>query len=482
MSIPLLPDDPHDQTLRERVKPPHWVNPKPRKRYQLAVIGGGPAGLMCAAAAAGLGASVALVERDLLGGDCLNVGCVPSKTLLRTAKAAAEVRWAQRSGVHAAEPAIDFAHVMEDVRRIRAQLASHDSAERFRSLGIDVFLGAGQFKDRKSVEVNGQFLKFGRCVIATGTSPDSAENPPIAGSRWFTNESIFTLRELPKRLLVLGAGPVGCELAQAFARLGSAVTISSRDGRVLPREDRDLAGCVEEALRADGVRFATEPALPAAFDAVLAATGRRPNVAGLNLEAAGVSFDEKRGIHIDDYLRTTNPRVFAAGDVADLGYRFTNAADAMARLVVRNALFAGRGRASSLVIPWCTYTQPELARIGLSEAEARERGIAVTVFRNDSGQLDRAVTDRAEHRVKVLVCAGSDRIVGAAVVGPHAGELIGAFSIAMTHGIGLKGLANTIFPYPTYIESLRKIADQYSRTRLTPRARWLLGSWLKWFR
>jgi pyruvate/2-oxoglutarate dehydrogenase complex dihydrolipoamide dehydrogenase (E3) component len=482
MSIPLLPDDAHDCALIERVKPPHWVNPKPRRRYQLVVVGGGPAGLMCAAAAAGLGASVALVERDLLGGDCLNVGCVPSKTLLRAAKAAGEVRQAARFGVNAHEPAIDFAKVMEDVRRTRAQLATHDSAERFQSLGVDVFLGTGRFADRQTVEVNGQSLRFGRCVIATGTRPEIPELPALTNATCFTNESIFTLRELPKRLLVLGAGPVGCELAQAFARLGSTVTLAAREGGVLPREDRDLAAYVETALREDGVRIVPTPETPTLFDAVLAATGRRPNVDGLNLEAAGVSFDAKRGIRTDELLRTSNRRIFAAGDVTDLGYRFTHAADAMARLVVRNALFAGRGRASSLIIPWCTYTQPELARIGLSELEASERGIAVSVFQNDSEQLDRAATDHAIHRLKVLVRAGSDRIVGAAAVGPHAGELIGAVSLAMTNGLGLKALANTIFPYPTYPESLKKIADQYNRTRLTPRAKWLLGTWLRWMR
>jgi pyruvate/2-oxoglutarate dehydrogenase complex dihydrolipoamide dehydrogenase (E3) component len=482
MTIPLLPDDPHDQILRQYLKPSDWVNPTPLPRYQLVVIGGGPAGLVCAAGAAGLGARVAMVERDLLGGDCLNVGCVPSKALLRTAKAVAAVRQAGQFGIRVAEPMIDFAAVMEWVRRVRAGLASHDSAERFRSLGVDVFLGEGKFLSEDTIEANGSKLKFGRCVIATGARPVMPDIPGLRESRWFTNESIFTLTELPKSFLVLGSGPVGCELAQAFARLGSKVTLYSRSGRVLPKEDQDAAQVVKGALRSDGVEFATEQVSPSAYDAVLVATGRQPNIENLNLEAAGVASDLKAGVRVDDYLRTTNHRVFAAGDVASLGYKFTHAADAMARLVIRNALFPTKARAASLIIPWCTYTEPEIGRVGLSEEEARTRNVAVTVFRHDSSQLDRASADGAETQIKVLVQKGSDRILGATVVGPHAGELTGTLSVAMTSGIGLKTLANTVFPYPTYTEAIKKIGDQYNRSRLTPRAKRLIGKWLRWFR
>ncbi len=481
MTIPLLPGDPHDDALRRLVKPAEWVNPTPAARYQLVVIGGGPAGLVCAAGAAGLGAKVALVERDLLGGDCLNVGCVPSKTLLRAAKAAAEVRRARQFGVNVPEPEIDFAAVMERVRRVRAELALIDSAERFRSLGVDVFLGEGKFLNEDTVEVSGAKLRFGRCVIATGSRPLIPDIPGLKESRWFTNESIFTLTELPKRLLVIGGGPVGCELGQAFARLGSEVELVARS-RLLRVEDADASRFVEAALRHDNINIIADTSDPRNFEAVLVAAGRTANVEGMNLNAAGVKFDTKAGVAVDDYLQTTNRRVFVVGDVSSVGFKFTHAADAMARLAIRNALFPFKSRVSALTIPRCTYTDPEVGRVGLNQQEADERGIAVDVFRHDFSHLDRAATDGAEGFIKVLVKKGTDRIVGATVVAPNAGELIGTISVAMTNGIGLKKLASTVFPYPTYTEALKKIADQYNRTRFTPRAKRLAGWWLKWFR
>lgn len=476
MTIPLLSGDPHDEALRRLVKPPEWVNPPPAARYQLVVIGGGPAGLVCAAGAAGLGAKVALVERDLLGGDCLNVGCVPSKTLLRAAKAAHEIRRARQLGVNVPEPDIDFAAVMERVRRVRAELAPTDSAERFRSLGIDVFLGEGRFLNEDTVEVNGAKLRFGRCVIATGSRPAIPDIPGLAEARWFTNETIFTLTELPKRLLVIGSGAAGCEFGQAFARLGSRVTLTARS-RVLRSQDADAARIVETALRTDGVEIVAQTPDPRNFDAVLVATGRLPNVEGLNLDAAGVKSDPIKGIEVQDNLYTSNRRIFAAGDVCSIGRKFTHAADQMARIVLNNAFHPSITHRFHDV-PRCTFTDPELGQVGRME----EAGTTWNVIRHDFSKLDRGVTDGAEGFVKVLVRPGTDRIVGATVVGPHAGELIGTFSVAMTHGIGLKKLAGTVFPYPTYTEVIKKVADQYNRTRLTPRAKWLIGKWLKWFR
>jgi pyruvate/2-oxoglutarate dehydrogenase complex dihydrolipoamide dehydrogenase (E3) component len=481
MPISLLPDDRHDRVLRAQVKPSGWVNPTPLPRYQLVVIGGGPAGLVCAAAAAGLGASVALVERDLLGGDCLNVGCVPSKTLLRAARLATEARRANELGARLSEPPVDFAAAMDRVRRVRAELSRHDSADRFRSLGVHVLQGEGRFIGRDAISVSGAVLKFGRCIVATGTRPAVPPIPGLQESRWFTNESIFTLTALPRTLLVIGGGPVGCELAQAFARLGSRVRLATRSGRILPRDDGDAATRVQAALRADGVEFATESGDPQQYDAVLVAAGRFPNVDCLNLEAAGVGFDPQAGIRVDDFLRTSHPRIFAAGDVAATGYRFTHAADATARLAIRNALFPIKGRLSGLTIPWCTYTDPELGHVGLTEAEARRRGIAVTVLCHDA-PLDRAATDGDSGSIKIVLQANTDRMLGATVVGPHAGEVIGTLSVAMTAGIGLGKLAQTVFPYPTYTEAIKKVADQYSRSRLTPRAKRLLGTWLRWFR
>lgn len=481
MTIPLLPDDPHDESLRRLVRPADWVNPVPASRYQLVVLGGGPAGLVSAAAAAALGARVALVERDLLGGDCLNVGCVPSKTLLRAARAAGEIRRARAFGIAAAEPRIDFAAVMERVRRVRTELAPADSAERFRSLGVDVFLGEGRFASADSLEVNGSRLRFGRCVIATGSRPQVPDIPGLKESRWYTNESLFTLTEMPRQLLVIGAGSTGCELAQAFARLGSQVTLAARSG-VMKTEDADASRWIADALRQDGIEIVGNTPRPRGFDAILAATGRLPNCESLNLGAAGVVFDPKAGIAVDDYLRTTNRRIFAAGDVCSLGYKFTHTADAMARIVVRNALFPARRRFSTATIPWATFTDPELGQVGPHERCAAARGLATDVYRLDYPQLDRAATDGASGFIKLLAARGTDRILGATVVGPLAGELIGTISLAMAGGIGLKQLANTVFPYPTFTESLRKLADQYNRSRLTPRAIGLIGRWLKWFR
>lgn len=479
MAIPLLPDDPHDERLRSNVKPPDWVNPKPAERYQLVVLGGGPAGLVAAAGAAGLGARVALVERDLLGGDCLNVGCVPSKTLLRAARTAAEIRQARDFGIRTAEPEIDFAAVMERVRRVRADLAPADSAERFRKLGVDVFLGEGRFLNDDTVEVNDAKLRFGRCVIATGARPKVPDIPGLKESRWFTNETIFTLTELPERLLVIGGGPVGCELGQAFARLGSRVTLVARNGRLLPRDDADAGAFLADQMkRYDGVAIVSDAPDLAQFDAVLVAAGRSPNVSGLGLDAAGIAFDPDDGITVDDYLRSSNRRVFAAGDVCSLGYRFTHAADAMARLVIRNALFPVKGRASALTIPWCTYTDPEVAGVGKIKLESRDG----RQFRIDLRELDRAAADGSEGFINVRVDPRSDRILGATVVAPHAGEIIGTIALAMSAGIGLKKLAGSVFPYPTYTESLRKLGDQYNRGRLSPTIRRVLGSWLKWFR
>ena len=479
MAIPLLDGDPHDDALRANVKPPGWANPTPAERYQLVVLGAGPGGLVAASAAAGLGATVALVERDLMGGDCLNVGCVPSKALLRAARVVGEIRRAREFGIRVAEPEIDFAAVMERVRRVRAAISPHDSAERFRRLGVDVFLGAGRFVNEDTVEVNGAKLRFGRCIIATGARPHVPDIPGLSAARWFTNESIFTLTELPRRLLVIGGGPVGCELGQAFARLGARVTIQTRGSRMLPREDPEAAVLLQQQFRTDGIETRAGESVTAGFEAVLVATGRKPNVDGLNLPAAGVEFDPQDGIRVDNRMRTVNARVFAIGDVCSLGYRFTHAADAMARAAVRNALFPGRDRLEVSFLPRCTYTDPEIAALGRS---THERLDDVDLYRIELDELDRGATDGAVGFVKVVTARGGDRILGATIVSPRAGEMIGALSLAMANRVGLKRIANTVIPYPTYTEALKKIADQFNRTRLTPFNARLIKTWLRWFR
>jgi pyruvate/2-oxoglutarate dehydrogenase complex dihydrolipoamide dehydrogenase (E3) component len=447
---------------------------------------------------------VALVERDLLGGDCLNVGCVPSKALLRSARAAAEVRRAGTFGVRVPEGVrVDFPAVMERMRRLRAGLSPHDSAQRFQGLGVDVFLGHAAFTGPDAVSVAGHTLRFRKAVLATGAR---ARHPPIPGleqAGFLTNESVFTLTELPPRLAVLGAGPIGCELAQAFARFGARVTLLDHNDRILKKEDPEAAEKVEQALRRDGVELvlgstvtsaektpagkllrvkvgAAERSLQA--DEVLVGAGRQPNVEGLGLEQAGVRFDPRTGVEVDDRLRTSNPRVFAAGDVCSR-YQFTHPADAMARIVVQNALFLGRTRLSALTIPWCTYTDPEVAHVGLTEAQARARGLKVRTFVQELCQVDRAVLDgEADGFVKVVARAGSDRVLGATVVAAHAGEMLGELTLAVMGKVGLAQLARTIHPYPTQAEAIKKIADAYNRTRLTRWVKWLLGKWLAWTR
>jgi pyruvate/2-oxoglutarate dehydrogenase complex dihydrolipoamide dehydrogenase (E3) component len=485
----LHPSDEHNQRLLENVHPSGWVNPEPKPRYHIVVIGAGTAGLVTAAAAAGLGARVALVERHLMGGDCLNVGCVPSKAIVRAARAWHEAREAHRllGGPSAMERG-DFGVVMERMRRIRADLSSADSVHRFRELGVDVFLGDGRFVGPTAVEIGGKRLEFRRAVIATGGRPEVPDIPGLDAAGYQTNETIFSLTELPRRLLVIGAGPSGCELAQAFARFGSRVTVIERGEHALPQEDADVASVVERAMERDGVVFRHRASisrvergggeklivLPAANgeepvrgDEILLAAGRVPNVEGLNLEAAGIGYD-RAGVRVNDRLRTTNHRVYAAGDVCSR-FHFTHAADALARIVVQNALFYGRARPSRLIIPWTTYTSPEVAHVGMYEEDARAAGLQVNTLTIPMQMVDRAVLDgETEGFFRVHLKKRTDRILGATLIAEHAGEMISEISVVMTTGLGLGQIGATIHPYPTQAEVFRKAADAWRRKKLTP--------------
>jgi pyruvate/2-oxoglutarate dehydrogenase complex dihydrolipoamide dehydrogenase (E3) component len=493
-TIPAVqPLDAHNRRLLENVHPPAWQNPQPKGRYHLVVIGAGTAGLVTAAIGAALGARVALIERELMGGDCLNVGCVPSKALLAAARG-----WqaAREAAERFAGPAVsgdgDFGAVMERMRRIRADLSPVDSATRFRDeLGVDVYLGSARFTGEDTVEVDGRELRFHRAVVATGAR---AFVPPVEGLRdagYLTNETVFSLTERPEHLAVIGAGPIGCELAQAFARLGTRVTLIEGGPRILAKDDPDAAEVVAGALRRDGIHLLTDTRVDSVrrggagttlrctqdgesseihASHLLVAVGRAPQVEGLGLEAAGVEFDAKDGVTVDERMRTSNPRVYAIGDVASR-FHFTHAADAQARMVVRNALFFGRGRADSLVIPWCTYTSPEVAHVGITadEAAGNDEVQSITIPLAD---VDRAKTDgETEGFLRIHLRAGSDTILGATLVAQHAGDIISQVTQAMTAGIGLGKIGTVVFPYPTVAEALRKAADAWNRGKLTPTAR-----------
>jgi len=504
MAVDVRPHDTYNSELVANVHPPDWRPPNAAPRYNLVVIGAGTAGLVTAAGAAGLGARVALVERHLLGGDCLNVGCVPSKCVIRSSRVVGDVRAAGPLGVRVSgdvEP--DFAAVMERMRGIRARLSRHDSAERFKGLGVDVFLGEGRFTGPDTVEVDGTALHFKKAVIATGARALHPAVPGLADAGFLTNETVFELTVLPPRLAVIGAGPIGCELAQAFGRLGSEVTLFHTGSHILNREDTDAAEIVQRAFVGEGIHLALDAKLTridrnsegkvlhcdtprgplrVVADEILVGAGRVPNVDGLGLEMVGVAYDPKVGVTVNDRLQTSNPRIYAAGDIC-MSEQFTHVADSAARVVIQNALFFGRKTHSALTIPWCTYTDPEIAHVGLYERDAEQRGIPIDTYLRPFSEVDRAVADGEEDGfVKVHVRKGGDKIVGATIVARHAGEMLSELTLAMTAGIGLGRLASVIHPYPTQAEAIRQVGDMYNRTRLTPKVKRLFAAWLRWTR
>lgn len=502
----IIPLTDNNRMLLANVHPADWVNPEPAPLYNMVVIGAGTAGLVTAAGAAGLGARVALIERNLLGGDCLNVGCVPSKGIIRAARAMHDVRSAGEFCIAGGERlTIDFPAAMERMRRIRAEISPHDSARRFREeLGVDVFFGEGRFTGPGSIEVEGKTLRFKRAAVCTGARAAPSPIPGMENTGYLTNETVFSLTALPARLAVIGAGPIGSELAQTFARLGSKVTVLGHlNNHILPREDPDAAEIVQRAFIREGIELLL-PAkilraenrngekvitvekegrmLDVAIDEILVGIGRVPNVEGLNLEAAGIAYDPATGVKVNELLQTSNPRVYAAGDIC-FPYKFTHTADALARILIANALFMGRQKSSKLVVPWCTYTDPEVAHVGMYEKEAREKKLEVLTLTIPLADVDRALLDgETEGFARVHLKKGTDRILGATIVARHAGEMINELSLAMTAGLGLSAIGRTIHPYPTQAEAIKKLADAYNRTRLTPFVRNLLGAWLKFTR
>ncbi|MCP9472960.1 MAG: mercuric reductase [Nitrospira sp.] len=507
------PRDEHNRTLIENVHPSNWVNPEPTGRYNIVVIGAGTAGLVTAVIAAGVGAKVALIERHLMGGDCLNVGCVPSKSVIRAARAWTDLKQAGEFGLHI-PPGIeyDFGAAMARMRKLRAKISHTDSAHRYKSLGVDVYIGGACFAGADTVTVEGpagnRTLRFVKAAICTGAR---AAVPPIPGLQeagYLTNETVFSLTELPQRLGIIGAGPIGCELAQAFARFGSRVYLIEALHGIMPNEDHDAAEIVERRMVRDGVtllccgkdlkvarsgdakRLTVDShgrQYDVTVDEILVGVGRTPNVEGLGLETVGVAYD-KIGIRVNARLQTTNPRIFAAGDVCSK-YKFTHAADAMAQIVIQNALFPhpfglGYASADSLIMPWCTFTEPEIAHVGMYEAEANAKGIDVETYTYRMDEVDRAILDgEDEGFARVHIQKGTDKILGATIVAARAGDMIGEFSVAMKADAGAKAIAGTIHPYPTQAEVNKKVVNLWRKAHFTQGTKKFLiklFTWMRW--
>jgi len=474
----------YDVAAWQLLSPADYVNPQPQPGYHLVVVGAGPAGLISAIGAAGLGAKVALVERHRMGGDCLNVGCMPSKSLLAFTE-------------HAENP--DFDQAFAWLRQVRAEIAPHDSVERYTAAGVDVFLGDGVFNESGHVCVGGAVLKGRRVAICTGAR---AAVPPIPGLREsdpLTNETVFDLREKPQSLAILGAGAIGCELAQAFARLGVRVELFDLADRVLPNENRLASVTLAQALAADGVslhlgsavqevvgsgRIVTEQG-SVECDRVLVALGRQPNTEGMNLSAASVQIDERGFIVSDAKLRTTNKKIFAAGDCTAT-LQFTHHADAQARALIQNALFLPTAKIDALVIPHCTYTRPEVASVGLSQEQLQASGTPYDEYEFYFDELDRTkamqfpddMARAAKGYVQVFTVQGKDKILGAAIVGADAGELLAPICLLMTQNLGLSAAQRTVFSYPTRSEYLKRLGDAYNRNRMTPAVTRVFQRWL----
>jgi len=508
----LSPWDEHNRILAENVHPSNWTNPQPTERYNIVVIGAGTAGLITAVVAASLGAKVALIEKYLMGGDCLNVGCVPSKGIIRAARAWADLKKAAEFGLHIpAGVQYDFGKAMARMRKLRAKISHNDSVQRYTKLGVDVYIGSGRFTGSDTIRVEGpagnRTLRFAKAAICTGARASAPPTPGLIEAGYLTNETVFSLTELPARIGVVGAGPIGCELAQSFARFGSQVYLIEALHGIMPNEDRDAAEIVEQQMTKDGVTLLccgkdlqvekTEAGkrltvdshgqhYDVTVDELLVGVGRSPNVEGIGLEAAGVEYD-KNGVKVNARLQTTNPNIFAAGDICSR-YKFTHAADAMAQIVIQNALFPhplGLGYASveSLVMPWCTFTEPEVAHVGMYEKDAKEQGLEVETYTYKLDEVDRAILDgEDEGFARIHIQKGTDKIVGATIVAAHAGDLISEFSVLMKAGAGAKTLAGTIHPYPTQAEVNKKVVNLWRKAHFTQGTKNLLTQLFAWMR
>lgn len=494
----LPPEDSHNQRLRDHVHPEVWPGRPAVGVYDLVAIGAGTAGLVASGGAALLGARAALIERAYMGGDCLVTGCVPSKTLIASAKVAHTARRSASFGVRTDTVEVDFPAVMERMRRVRADMARHDGAEGMRKRGVDVLFGTAKFTGPKSLDLDGTDVRFRRAVICTGGRPDIPDVPGLQ-ENCLTSESVFNITELPNHLLVVGGGPIGCELAQTIARLGSRVTVIQRGDRLLPKDDPDAGVLLADVFRDEGVevRFRTTPtrverdasglrvevqgpggAEVLRADQLLVAAGRRPNIEHLDLDAAGVA-SNSRGVQVDWRHRTTNARVYAAGDVCS-PYQFTHAAYAQAEYACLNALLPFRLNARDRVMSWTTFTDPEVAHAGMGWNALQELNGRIDTYTQPLELNDRAQAEGCTHGFARVHCRrGTDRILAATVVAPHAGEIIIPLSMAITNGWRLRHIQKTVFPYPTWGEVVRKIADEWKFSTLTPAKKGMVGWWLR---
>ncbi len=475
------PGEHFDEITQQLLFPAGYKNPRAKQRYHLAVIGAGPAGLVAAISAASLGAKVALIESRSMGGDCLNVGCIPSKSLLEYTKS--------RSG--------NFDEAFAWLREVRSNISPQDSVERYSAQGVDVFLGSARFNAGGGLEVLDQSIEARRIAICVGSS---AVIPPIEGLSScgaLSNETIFDLKRQPKSISILGAGPIGCELATVFARLGTHVHLFDIAERALPKEISEAGRVVENSLSKLGVELHLGQEIREVSggvglkkvilestgfetDALLLALGRKANTFSLGLEEVGVDTDKEGSVLVDHRLRTTNKRIFAAGDCIQ-GSHFTHEADMHARVLVQNALFLPSASIRKSVVPHCTYTSPEVASIGPGPKELEQRRIDFDTYKIDYAELDRVRTSgKLEGFAQVLTEKGKDKILSATIVGEDAGEQIALISVLMNNGMGLAKAGKAIYSYPTRSEFLRKLADSFNKTRLTPTAGDILKRWLKW--
>lgn len=467
----------------ERVRPPDWSNPVPRAVYDFVILGAGPAGIAAAEFAARRGFSVALIERNKIGGNSLNTGSVPSKAIIRTANIYAGMHDADEYGAPIpTEPGVDFAKVMRRARAIRARIAEYHSARRFALRDVDLFFGVASFESSNTLLVANARVKFKKALIATGARPHASNIPGLEQVGYRTSDTVFDMTALPQRIAVIGGGPLGCELAQALRRLGPHVTIVQNDPKFLPREERDAAEILSRSMARDGVEIRLNTTVTGArlegstkvlettnndvrnhleTDEIILSIGRVPNTQDLGLDHAEITFDAQRGITVDEFLCTTNPDVYAAGDVC-MDLKFTNAAQASALLAAQNGLLGAEKRHDALIIPWCTFCEPEIAHVGLYVEEAHRRSIPIRAYTVLMHDVDRAITDGQDHGfVKVHVEQNTDKILGATIMASHASELINEMSVIMTAGIGMRALAEMVHTYPTQSEALMLAARAY---------------------